>query len=360
MKYKAIILGDAIEGGRESGELEIGRSFLIFTSPAGEWKMPNHSLQVEVGGTGNRQIFLKSPIANFTICTADASVLSHPELAGKYNLQEQLKESKNTLRNVKIAIFSGIFVAASLIFSLVFFRNNIIHSIASGMPYSLEQQLGKTYIAQIRASGELDSNSVALGELKAKANLLTSHIDPSFDFQIFISKSEDVNAYALPGGFVVFNKGLLKKAKSWEEVMGVMGHELAHVTQHHHSRGVLSQIGWTTMVSYFLGDGGALTDLVFGAAANLEQLSYSRDFEEESDEKGFEYLKKANINPQGMADFFKSLKDLHSHGPDIPEFMSTHPDTDNRIHAMEKNISKLPSGSKYTDLGNYEDFKSKL
>jgi beta-barrel assembly-enhancing protease len=159
---------------------------------------------------------------------------------------------------------------------------------------------------------------------------------------------------------LVFNSELLKKAESWEEVLGVASHEIAHVTQQHHARGILSRVGVFTIVSLLLGDGSALTDLVFGAGASLESLSYSRDFETESDLKGFEYLMNAKVNPKGLRTFFAKLEEENKIAKNIPEFISTHPSNTNRIEDIRK-LEKLKENQiVFRQLDDYKVFKDLL
>jgi predicted Zn-dependent protease len=220
----------------------------------------------------------------------------------------------------------------------------------------VEDDLGRGYIYDLGKSVGLDSTSTIHKELMEKAKpIFSQHTKP---FKIYISPDTSINAFALPGGYLVFNKGLLTKAKKWEEVLGVAAHEMAHVTLKHHSRGLVSQLGWVSLLSLFLGDAGAMTQLIMGTAGQLAQLNYSRDFESEADEKGFEYLTKANIDPQGMVDFFKILEEQYGSKQSVPQFMSTHPDTKNRIAAIQAKVNAYTSKS-HVKFSEYESFKFK-
>ena len=123
--------------------------------------------------------------------------------------------------------------------------------------------------------------------------------------EFFIIEADEVNAFALPGGKIVIHSGLLTRAESWEEVAGVLSHEIAHVTQRHHIRGVISKLGVFTIVSFLIGDGTAVAATISEMGGQLESLAYSRSFEKEADNKGWDFLEQANINPEGMIVFFQ-------------------------------------------------------
>jgi predicted Zn-dependent protease len=145
-----------------------------------------------------------------------------------------------------------------------------------------------------------------------------------FEFQLMVATSEDVNAFALPGGFIVVNRGLLAAAESGEEVAAVLAHELSHVTLRHSTKRLAGSLGASAALAFVLG----MVDLGAPAytLAHLSGLGYERDQEREADEAGLTLLMRAGISPIGMATFFeRSSSSLRP-----PEIVSTHPDPGNR------------------------------
>jgi predicted Zn-dependent protease len=179
-----------------------------------------------------------------------------------------------------------------------------------------------------------------------------------------------LNAFAMPGGNVVIHSGLLLAADRSEEVAGVLAHEIAHVTQRHGFRSIISSLGLYQVLQLFIGDATGLLAVLANNSAFLIDRKFSRDFEREADNTGWEYLMRANIEPTGMIDFFKKvqieekkqLEQLHAQGADkVLSFISTHPGTDERISSLEARWQKVQTktGFHRFDL-NYSEFKDSL
>lgn len=349
-------MDETLPDGRVAGEVFINAGKLVFVGDGIEHSLNLSMVEMARGGTANRHIYFKTPGAAISICALDAAILNEPELRATRALNTDVSSIKRKRNWLKLGIIAGLIILMSPLVVFIVFRNQVVHSIANQLPVGLETKLGRTYMKQLTLTEKLDSTGLAVEVLRQKAKLVDAQTNAQVPFQIFISHSEQVNAFALPGGYVVFNKGLLEKAKSWEEVLGVMGHEMAHVTQRHHARGVLSKIGWVTVLNIFIGDGSAITELLLSATSQLEQLSYSRGFEKESDEKGYEYLSAANINPSGLISFFETLSRESGAAGNIPELLSTHPASENRVKNLQAKLDR-ETNKNYIGLGDYEEFR---
>lgn len=164
-----------------------------------------------------------------------------------------------------------------------------------------------------------------LSELTAP--LLEQVKDEPYKFTFKVVENEVPNAFALPGGFVTVHSGLIEKAESGEEIAGVLAHEIAHVTERHGLRRILRSAGISIAVGLIFGS----TEVAVLAdhASDLGGLAYDRDQEREADRFGRKWLRQARIDPRGMATFFDRLK--KDEGIGLPEFLSTHPDLDERV-----------------------------
>lgn len=354
-KYQAVLLDEQLPDGRSTGEVHLDHNQLVFNGENKKLIFSLNQLEISKGGTGNHQLFFKPKGEKFTIYVLEKSILKEEFFKRNDNNSTFVTNFKIKRAGLTVGIiFLGLIILSPFI-GLIVFRNELTTFIAKQVPQQYEATLGKQYIKQISITENIDSISPAAQILREKAKLVTNQIDGEQEFHVYISDSEEINAYALPGGFVVFNKGLLKKAKNWEEVLGVMGHEMAHVTQKHHARGMLSKIGWGTLLTFIIGDGSVLTDFILGSAINLESLSYSRDFETEADEKGLEYIQKAKIKPNGLINFFSTLKQESGLSSNIPELLSTHPDPDNRAENLAKKIGDT-TNLHYIDIGDYQAY----
>ncbi|GGC04917.1 M48 family metalloprotease [Dyadobacter sediminis] len=183
-----------------------------------------------------------------------------------------------------------------------------------------------------------DKNLQAFINEKGKAMTKISH-RPDLPYQFFIVDSPVVNAFAVPGGYVYFTRGIMAHFNNEAEFAGVLGHEIGHITARHSARQQTSQIlGQVGLMA-----GMVLSETVRGLADQSQQalgllmLSYSRDHETESDKIGVEYSSKIGYDAHQMADFFGTLKKLsEKSGQSIPTFQSTHPDPGDRMNKVEK------------------------
>jgi predicted Zn-dependent protease len=177
---------------------------------------------------------------------------------------------------------------------------------------------------------------------KGKAMAEISH-RPDLPYQFYIVDSPIVNAFAVPGGYVYFTRGILAHFNNEAEFAGVLGHEIGHITARHAARSQKSQL----LSTIALIGGAVLAPQVVGQniealqqGLGLLSLKYSRDHESESDKLGVEYSSKIGYDAHQMADFFGTLKRISENsGQVIPQFMSTHPDPGNRynrVHELAK------------------------
>lgn len=146
-----------------------------------------------------------------------------------------------------------------------------------------------------------------------------------YDFQFIVADDPEVNAFALPGGFVTVNMGLLKAVESGDEVAAVLAHELQHVLRRHGTQRILRELGGGTILYALFG--GTNIGVPVSMVANFVHTAYDRDQETEADKLGQELMIHAGIDPRAMAHFFERLSKT-SVTP--PEILSTHPDPGHR------------------------------
>jgi len=152
-----------------------------------------------------------------------------------------------------------------------------------------------------------------------------------------ISDDTLVNAFAAPGGYTYLSTGLILSAKSCAEIAGVMGHELAHVTERHGVKRVEGAFAAEQLAAFFL-DEGLAKDAAVTIWGVLQSTKFSRDDEAEADSVGLRISYAAGYDPTGLAQFFEKL--LEGEGGFNLEFLSSHPATDKRIKAVEAEIQR--------------------
>jgi len=150
-----------------------------------------------------------------------------------------------------------------------------------------------------------------------------------------------VNAFALPGGSVVVFTGLIKEAKSPEEVAGVLGHEINHVLQRHGMERIVKTLGVMAIAAIVFGDQQGLIGLARQLGIEIITLKYNRDQETEADLTGLRLLHKAKVDPAGMIAFFERLAQSEKETQRV-ELLSTHPMSARRAGRLKAEMEALP------------------
>lgn len=208
--------------------------------------------------------------------------------------------------------------------------------------------------------GSLSAQQVALGSTECTnpaakkyvedlaAPLLAQAGKLPFPFEFRVVEDPSVNAFALPGGYVTVNSGLLAEAATGEEVAGVLGHEIQHALLRHGTKRILREIGGSVALAIVLG--GSDLHEIGQLGSRMTGLTYDRGQEAEADKEGVKLLTAAGIDASGLAVFFERLG---KEGMTPPEFLSTHPDPGNR--AAE--IRKMAQGKATRTLPSPKDIK---
>src|SRR6195256_799713 len=213
--------------------------------------------------------------------------------------------------------------------------------------YSLEKEiaLGKQLAQEVERQAKIIDDPVISEYVNRVGQNLVRNSDAKVPFTIKVLDSEEVNAFALPGGFFFVNSGLVLKADNEAELAGVMAHEIAHVAARHGTRQATrgTIINYASIPLIFMGGwtGYAIRQGA-GLAIPLGFLTFSRGFESEADMLGLEYLYKTGYDPTAFVDFFEKIQTLEKRKPGtLSKVFSTHPMTDDRIRAAQKNIQEL-------------------
>jgi predicted Zn-dependent protease len=217
-----------------------------------------------------------------------------------------------------------------------------------------EREIGQQSMMQIRASKQfLDDSEVNdyLNQLGYK--LVENSPEPGLDFEFFTVNDYSVNAFAMPGGFIGVNAGLLLTTQSESELASVLSHEISHVTQHHLARMIASQQSdsLVSMASIALAILAARTNPQASEAAIIsaqarsiqKQLNFTRSYEEEADRIGLQLLRKSGFNTHAMPEFLERLQNsTRLLEGNAPNYMRTHPITSDRIAEIENRVQKDP------------------
>ncbi|HOZ87468.1 MAG TPA: M48 family metallopeptidase [Bacteroidia bacterium] len=173
--------------------------------------------------------------------------------------------------------------------------------------------------------------------LNDSANFYANRFARNFDLQtkypihIYVIESEEINAFAVPGGNIFVYSGLIKKMNTYEELAALLGHEATHVIKRHSLKNILSSAASGMLISAFFGDMNGLSLWAVSKADEFKQLDYSRDLETEADQHGLKLMVHNKVSPKGMLDLLEVLKKESAEMPSMMKYLSTHPETEERI-----------------------------
>lgn len=182
-------------------------------------------------------------------------------------------------------------------------------------------------------------------------------------YHIQVVNSEEVNAFAIPGGYLYVNRALIQEAETESELAGVMGHEIGHVVARHGAKQMTRQYGLSFLLSLVLGTDPAFWQQAAGELlATGALLKYGRDAELEADRLGIEETHATRIDPNGIATFFEKLLALHESEPGkFEQLFSTHPPTAERIDKAKAHIATLPSPAEFArDSARFHQAKDRV
>ncbi len=234
--------------------------------------------------------------------------------------------------------------------------------------YSLETEIrmGKQYSIQVENSVKLVQDPVINEYVNRIGQNLVRNSDAKVPFTIKVIDSDEVNAFALPGGFFYVNSGLILAADEEAELAGVMAHEISHVAARHGMR-QMTRANWAqigTIPLIFIGGGlGYGIYEATGLALPLTFMKFQRNFEAEADYLGLQYMYKTGYDPQAFISFFEKIQAKEKKKPGtIAKAFASHPQTPDRIEASQKEIATiLPAKAQYiVTTSEFDDIKSRL
>ncbi len=231
-----------------------------------------------------------------------------------------------------------IFLLLPLLVILIFIwqADRIARSAASRISIEQETSLGEQAFAAMSGTLKVEDSGPAYEAVQSIGARLTQ--GSRYRYRFHVANDAAVNAFAVPGGIIVVNTGLIKATRRPQELAGVLAHEVQHVEQRHSLQALIKDLGLRGLWLLVSGDIGS--GVVGQAALQLTSLSFSRDAEAQADAKGFDELIKAGIDPSGMADFFVVMsKQEGALAP--PPFLSTHPASKDREAALRARVAEL-------------------
>jgi predicted Zn-dependent protease len=229
-----------------------------------------------------------------------------------------------------------------------------------------EIKMGKTYADEIEKSSKFITDPVVTEYVNRVGQNIVKNSDCKVPFTIKVLDSDEINAFALPGGFFYVNSGLILNADEEAELAGVMAHETAHVCAHHAVREMTrmnyAQLGTIPLI--FIG--GWTGYGIYEAASigiPITFMRFSREFEGQADYLGVQYMYRAGYDPQAFITFFEKIQALEKRKPGaVAKVFADHPQTPDRIlHSQEEIARILPARDEYmVTTSEFDDVKARL
>jgi len=308
--------------------------------------VPFSDLTVSAGGFDHDQLVLK-----WTGASGERTLyLKHPDVirafrhAAPEHLRAPLERAAEHVRQARHrhrtvwSVVGGIVLATVL--GLWFGSDLLVELAVDRIPVEWEQKLGESVYKDFLAHQEIVKEGIARSAVEEITHRLVEQIPNNpYAFEVTVVKSDVVNAFALPGGYIVVFTGLMKKADNGEEVAGVMGHELNHVLQRHGLERIVKQLGLVAVVSIVIGDHQGLAGMMKQLGVELLTLKFGREQETEADLTGLQLLHRAKIDPSGMIRFFEELSEKDE---GRTEWLSTHPMSSARAERLKAELAAMP------------------
>jgi beta-barrel assembly-enhancing protease len=234
--------------------------------------------------------------------------------------------------------------------------------------YSIEKEiaLGKQMAQEVERQAKIVEDPVIAEYVNRIGQNLVRNSDAKVPFTIKVIDSEEINAFALPGGFFFVNTGILLNADNEAEMAGVMAHEIGHVAARHGTRqatrGQIAQIGSIVPLIAVGGMAGYGIYQAMGLVVPMGFLKFSRGFESEADMLGLEYMYKAGYDPGAFVDFFEKVQSQEKRKPGtMSKLFSSHPPTEDRIKHSQEIIQKyLKAKPEYVvSTSEFDDVKTR-
>ena len=297
----------------------------------------------------------------FAQATQTSEVPAKPRTEAKPESQDSKKEQPKTTKTTTKALSTS--EDPNMIG-----KRNINKGIIAGMSGSTEKEvrLGRELAAQVDREAKFVDDPVITEYINRVGQNIVLHSDAKVPFTIKVIDSDEVNAFALPGGFFYVNKGLMLAADNEAELAGVMAHEIAHVAARHavenNKKAELAQYA-VLIPSIILG--GGLGQLIYqggGFASMLGFMKFTRGAEEEADKLGVQYMYAAGYDPTAMATMFEKLESKNKKKPGfISKLFATHPAPPERRAASLALAARFPEREEYViSSSEFQRVKSRL
>lgn len=201
------------------------------------------------------------------------------------------------------------------------------------VPKDTEIELGSSIAENFKQTEEINvASSKLLNQF-----IDSLHVKETYPIYITVVNSPTVNAFALPGGQIFVYSGIICKMKNYNELVALLSHEITHVTHQHSLKSLGRSAATSIFISGLFGDISGISAGILDQASQLKQLRFSRELETEADQHGVDFMVKYKVNPMGMINLMQILDAEGEKQDGFMKYLSTHPETKERINALKAN-----------------------
>ena len=345
------------EIGIVTGKIVFDRLRLRFVSPALNLEIPFARLLIQLDPEISGRICFSNPDQpQWTLCTFDSGVLEQQFLRAQPSTRNQIRElegPRELKRRLTITLsVLGAFVLVALVGSIL--TGMMVRALVARIPPEWEQKIGDDLIAELKKTEPIVQEPKLIAKLDRAVGPLMERLPAGkVQYKFYLLQEPMANAFALPGGHVLVTTRLLELAERPEEIAGVVAHEVAHVTQKHGFRKIISSAGPYLIFKVFLGNSAGVLPILGDSSELLIRQSFSQEYELEADEVGWQTLVTSRIDPRGLADMLRKLQNEHSKlqtsNRQVTAF-SSHPATIKRLQRLDAKWNKLKDKSNFVPL----------
>lgn len=308
--------------------------------------VPFSMLAVGAGGFDHDQLVLKWTDRGraFALHSRDFELIRGIRTTAPATLATALAQTTDQVRRVRtirrLAWAASIALFAGVLTWLWSGADMVVDLVVSRIPSSWEESLGESVYRQVLSGQTVVKEGPALQAVQAVTDRLTANlVDSPYRFQVTVVENHAVNAFALPGGYIVVFSGLLEKVNGPEEVAGVLSHELNHVLLRHAMERIVKNMGLLAVVTVLTGHQQGMASVMKEFGIELATLKFGREQELEADLEGLRLLHRTKVAPEGMIGLFQRL--AGSDGGQV-ELLSTHPMSETRVERLRAEAATLP------------------
>lgn len=300
-------------------------------------------------------LYCTSKDRTLTVHSFDPDFLRALEAAGGNDLNDALSRLAGDRVTSKMRHRLGCVILFALTSLMVWGVPRLVRTAVDAsiekLPYEIDEQIGEVVFESMDKGGTVVDSEVLREAVQAMVDRLAPHsLIPDATFQFVIVDNEQINAFALPGGYMVVFTGLIAEADGPEEVAGVIAHEMAHVTRRHGLRRIAHTVTTVAGISVLVGDVSGLATIALELFTIARANDYSQGQETDADLEGARMLIAAQIDPSGLERFFQRVEEIMGEIPDSLTWLSTHPQHQERIDSVRNYVAEHGAGVEWIPL----------